>query len=474
LKVNNFDPKVRSLNKMIWKRLRNLRDYQTEQFKYNREESKIESGVYAEDRSRIAEMEDETNRQFLAKIEENQTMRALIISWEHPPYVVGGMGKHVAELMPHLGGRPIRDDQLFIDIVTTRYGGGAAVEKIDEHITVYRVDLPAIDTRDWYNSVLANNAPLSEFARQLASETPYDLIHIHDWLTGVAGVTLKHEWKIPLLVTIHATERGRHQGYLSSYTSHQIDRLEWKICFEAWRVIVCSHFMCQEVHEYFGVPLDKIDVIPNGVALDPTPCDGAEDQRSLRQRYSSRDEKLLFFVGRIVHEKGVHLLIQAMPYILNQYPNTRLLIAGKNGQKMWSLAHELGVERNIEFLGFISNEERDCLYQVVDAAVFPSLYEPFGIVALEAMGRGCNVIAASVGGLAEVVQHQQNGLTVYPNDPQSIAWAVNELFSHPEQAASWRSYAQEEVQTRYRWDRIATETAAVYGRVYEERQETNW
>ena len=149
----------------------------------------------------------------------------------------------------------------------------------------------------------------------------------------------------------------------------------------------------------------------------------------------------LFFIGRIVHEKGVHVLIRAMPHILTNHPNTRLLIAGKNSQQLWPLAREMRVDDRVEFLGFISNDQRDCLYRVVDSAVFPSLYEPFGIVALEAMTQSCNVIASAVGGLAEVVRHEENGLTVYPNDPQSIAWAVNEMITHPNQAQMWRVQA---------------------------------
>lgn len=401
-------------------------------------------------------------------------MRILIISWEFPPFVVGGMGKHVAELTSELGGLAFGNEVVSIDILTTDYNGGAPVEKINEQTTIYRCHLPAIDTRDLYNSVIANNETLIAAARTHAHAATYDLIHIHDWLVGEAGIRLKHEWKIPMLATIHATERGRHQGYLDSQASEQIDHMEWRICFESWRVIVCSNHMSSELHHFFQTPYDKIDIIPNGIDKPKFLSCTASDRAELRQLYAPNREKLLFFVGRIVHEKGAHVLIQAMPYILSAHPDVRLLVAGKNSQQLWSLARDLRVDHFIDFLGFISDERRDCLYHVVDAGVFPSIYEPFGIVALEAMQQDCNVIASSVGGLGEVVRHRQNGLTVYPNDPQSIAWAVNELFLSKQDSQNWRAQALREVNELYRWPRIARETAKVYTRIRNERSNTIW
>jgi len=170
----------------------------------------------------------------------------------------------------------------------------------------------------------------------------------------------------------------------------------------------------------------------------------------------------------------VHLLVRAMPRILADYPNTRLLVAGKNSQKLYPLAYELGVERNVDMLGFVTDAVRDCLYRIVDAAVFPSLYEPFGIVALEAMASNCNVIASETGGLGEVVQHEVNGLTVIPGDALSIANQVGRLFSDPEAAARRREAAMSQVRTIYRWDRIARQTAELYDRVCKARKATDW
>ncbi len=235
-------------------------------------------------------------------------MRILMVSWEYPPYMVGGMGKHVVQLLPALSALSNSTAPIHIDLLTTRYAGGEPVERIAPNVTVHRVELPPIDPRDLYNSVIANNAALIAYAYGLASHQPYDLIHLHDWLVGEAGIALKHAWKIPLLATIHATERGRHQGYLPSHTSHQIDQMEWRICFEAWRLIVCSQFMRGEVYYYFGAPYDKVDVIPNGLDTNELSACPATELAALRQRYAPNGEKLLFFVGRVVHELAGRLV----------------------------------------------------------------------------------------------------------------------------------------------------------------------
>jgi glycosyltransferase involved in cell wall biosynthesis len=388
--------------------------------------------------------------------------------------MVGGIGKHVADLLPVLSGMIVDGAPLMIDLLTPAYGNGAPVEHLNEYCTIYRVEMPAVDVLDHYNSVIANNNYFVTYAAEHLAQYQYDLIHIHEWLTGVAGIALKHNWRIPLLATIHGTERGRHQGYLTSFTSQQINQVEWQICYEAWRVIVCSQYMREELQQYFSVPADKIDVIPNGV----NPSLGSDctemELTNLRWHYAPNGERLLFFVGRVVYEKGIQVLIRAMPRILAKYPNTKLLIAGKNGQKMWPLAYELNVEKSVEFLGFISDRDRDCIYRIVDAAIFPSLYEPFGIVALEAMACQCNVIASHVGGLREVVEHLRNGLTVYPNDPLSVVWAVDQLFSNPATARRWQEYAQQKTLPQFQWLRIAQMTATLYQQLAQERAEVVW
>ena len=401
-------------------------------------------------------------------------MRILELSWEYPPYLVGGLGQHIAGLAPALGGLNTTFGPIQVDLITTRFEGGESLEQVNQYVTVHRVDLPAIDPTDSYNHVIADNDLLTEYAAGLAEKEQYQIVHVHDWLTGAAGVALKNRFKMPLVVTMHATERGRQQGHLINERSWRIDRLERDICHEAWKVISCSKYMASELHKYFATPYDKIIVVPNGFELSTHLLDSEEAKGALRRKYAPNGEHLLLYVGRIAHEKGVHILIEAMPSILAEYPDTKLLIAGKNGRRLAPQADRLGVAHAIQFLGFISNEERDHLYQIVDAAVFPSLYEPFGIVALEAMGLGCNVIASHVGGLSEVVHHQEDGLTIYPDDPASIAWALRELFRDPVASKERKDRAKRKVRERYSWQGVAEQTARLFESVTLERVVTSW
>lgn len=402
-------------------------------------------------------------------------MRLLVISWEYPPNVVGGIGKHVAELVQAFvdvaarSGSPIQ-----LDLLTPHSGNAPETEHISDSVTIYRVETPSINPLDLFNSVIDNNRYLESKARELHSHAPYDLVHVHEWLTASAGIELKHKWRVPLIVTIHATERGRHHSHVPNETSHRINQLEWQVCYEAWRIIVCSSYMAGELGQYFDVPLDKVTLIPNGVDISPFRACSEERIQELRGRYAPNGEKLLFFVGRITPEKGVQVLLRALPPLRWNYPDLRLLVAGRNSEQMQPLVDELQIGEAVELLGFIDSETRNCLYRAVDAAVFPSLYEPFGIVALEAMAAGCNVIASDVGGLGEVVDHRRTGLTSVAGDPDSIVWAVDQLFSDPVQAQAMRARGLQEVIRSYDWHIIAASTLDTYRAVLAQRQDLNW
>ena len=298
-------------------------------------------------------------------------MRLLINSWEYPPNVVGGIGKHVAELVQAFTALAAEGSSPFhLDLLTPHAGNAPEMEKLSEAVTVYRVATPAVDPLDLFNSVIDNNRFLVDKARELHSRTPYSLIHVHEWLTASAGIELKHDWKVPLLVTVHATERGRHRSHLPNVTSRQINQVEWHACYEAWRIIVCSSYMAAELSRYFEVPLDKVSVIPNGVDVRPFQSCPEERVRELSSRYAPGGEKLLFFIGRITPEKGVQVLLRALPILRQTYPNVRLLVAGKNSEQLQPLVDELGIGALVELLGFIDNETRNCLYRSADAAIF--------------------------------------------------------------------------------------------------------
>ncbi|KAB8144422.1 glycosyltransferase family 4 protein [Chloroflexia bacterium SDU3-3] len=398
-------------------------------------------------------------------------MRVLIISWEYAPNMIGGLGKHVMELAPALVSQGCQ-----VHVLTPRLNGGPSREIAESGIAIYRPDVPLMD-RDFIAFNQYVNLLLQEAALKLADEIGgFDLIHIHDWLTAPAGIAVKHAWKIPLVATIHATERGRGQGRLLSTQSEQINAIEWQLTYEAWRVIACSDFMADQVHSYFSTPPDKIDVVPNGVCIQPSPFTSEADRLAYRRAFAEDAQPLAFYVGRIVYEKGLHILLDSWPSVLRIYPRARLLIAG-SGPFLADLrqqASALGISDNVTFGGFITDDERDKLYHIASAAVFPSLYEPFGMVALEAMAARCPVVVSATGGLTEVVKPHETGITVQPGNPQSLTWGLLHTFQNPPWTQARVENAYADARDNFSWEKIARETMAVYNHVKAEWDTNSW
>ena len=398
-------------------------------------------------------------------------MRILIFSWEYPPHVVGGLGQHVAELLPALGNLP----GLELHLVTPRWGGGQPVER-SGNITLHRVD-PPVPESDFYTTAWQANLRLEKYSQQLwAAAGPFDLIHVHDWLVAFVGSALKRSYKVPLLSTIHATERGRGRGYLGSDQARAINNVEWSLAYESWRIIACSEYMASEIMDYFKCSRDKIDVIPNGVNSAQFDLLDDQDLSHFRAMYALPNEQIVFHVGRIVYEKGIQVLVKATPLILGQHPTAKIVVAGKGPEleACRALAWSLGVGEKVLLIGFISDEDRDRLFKIASCAVFPSLYEPFGIVALQAMAAKCPVVVSEVGGLTEVVKHAETGITIYPDNPGSLAWGIVHTLQHPDWSAKRVASAYREVRELYNWDRIARLTANVYERIVAERAQAKW
>lgn len=425
-------------------------------------------------------------------------MRILMLSWEYPPHVAGGLGAHVAALAPALARAGVR-----VHLVAPRWAGGELQETIvgqkprathshkssaaplrawkrklqPSSATVHRIDPPVATMGNFYADALQTNLNLEEQAQVLFDHYGgFDLIHAHDWLVGSAAASLKRIHKTPLLATIHATERGRGRGHLGGEISQAINGAEWWLTYEAWRVLCTSEFMAGEVKTYFHVPADKVDVVPNGVDCAPFDALDALDLGDFRARWARADERIVFNVGRLVYEKGAQLIIEAAPRVLAEIPRTKFIIAGTGGLSDYlkRRAWELGIAERVSVVGFISDDDRNRLLKVADVAVFPSLYEPFGIVALEAMAAKCPVVVSSVGGLGEVVQHNETGITVYPDSVESLAWGILHTLHRPDWAKARAENAQRLVTDEYSWDRIAVKTIAVYERIVRERAKTEW
>jgi glycosyltransferase involved in cell wall biosynthesis len=294
----------------------------------------------------------------------------------------------------------------------------------------------------------------------------YDLIHAHDWLVAFAARTLRNGLGLPLVATIHATESGRNRG-IHTPTQRYIHSVEWLLTYDAWRVICCSQTMEGELEHALQTPANKVRVIPNGVDAERLRCaDSPTELARFRRRWARDDERIVFFVGRLVREKGAEVLIDAMPEVLAAHPGAKLVVAGGGWSgHLVAQAAARGIGNRVAFAGFVSDSDLPRLYAVADVAVFPSLYEPFGIVALEGMAAGVPVVVSDIGGFREVVRHGQTGLHTWANNPHSLAWGIKRVLGDAALAARLRRRGKQEVRERFGWDGIAAETVGVYEEV---------
>jgi glycogen(starch) synthase len=389
-----------------------------------------------------------------------------MLSWEYPPRIVGGIARHADELSQALARAGVE-----VDVLTAHHPGAPAAEVIaagEGRVRVMRAAPNPVNPLDFISDIHQLNFLLLERLMS-EGELDYDLLHAHDWLVAFAARTLKHGRETPLIATIHATEAGRNRGIHNPVQSY-IHSLEWLLTYDAWRVICCSEAMASEVTGSLQVPSDKVRVVPNGVDVGRLQCsDSPEALTAFRSRWAAPDERIVFFVGRLVREKGVEVLIDAMPEVIAAHPEAKFVVAGGGWHgHLWQRAATQGLGHKIVFTGFLPEEDLPRLYAIASAAVFPSLYEPFGIVALEAMGAGAPVVTSDIGGLREVVRHGETGLHTWANNPHSLAWGINQVLSNPKLAEKLRAGGLKEVRRRYDWDGIARQTQAVYAEVMAE------
>jgi glycogen synthase len=270
-------------------------------------------------------------------------------------------------------------------------------------------------------------------------------------------------FEAPLVTTIHATEYGRHQGWVKDHPQAYIHGVERWITNRSQRVIACSAYMQEQIADIFAVAPGRITVIPNGIDPADLPQPGAPELARLRAGFAAPEERLVLLIGRLVYEKGFQLALEAMPRLIAAVPGTRFLVAGSgtHEKELRKQANELGLMEHGTFLGWIGDDVLRSLYGIADLTVVPSIYEPFGLVALEAMASGCPVIVADTGGLREVVPHELAGLRFRPRDPAALAEVAIRVLSDPDLEARLVAEAHEHVR-RFDWTDIAAQTAEVY------------
>lgn len=392
-------------------------------------------------------------------------MRILMLSWEYPPRIVGGISRVVHDLAQKLGEKGNE-----VHIVTCQEQNTPEEEK-DHYVYVHRVrsyDMGANNFIDW---VMHLNFALLKRCIQLFNEQKaFDVIHAHDWIVAYASIVLKQSYSVPLVATIHATEWGRNWGIHNDEQKY-ISSVEWWLTYEAWKVIVNSEYMNNEVIKVFQLPHDKIKVIPNGVDLKK--FDGLSCDQEFRRNFALDSEKIIFFVGRLVNEKGAHVLLDAMPKILSYYGNAKLVITGKGPQLEYlkEKAMLAGISQKVYFTGYISDDNLSRLYKCIDVAVTPSLYEPFGIVALEGMVAGVPVVVSDTGGISEIVEHGVDGMKAYTGNPNSLADSILEILFCPEKADAMKDKALEKVKLLYNWDIISEKTLITYEDIMSESRQ---
>ena len=267
---------------------------------------------------------------------------------------------------------------------------------------------------------------------------------------------------MPWLVTVHATEYGRHQGWVDKHPQSHIHGVEKRMVRGADRVITCSSFMRSQVCDVFGVDRSQVVAIPNGI--DPSDLQPVSDLPRLRARFAAPDEKLVLLVGRLVYEKGFHLALDALPGLIRRVGRVRFLIAGSGvaEAELKAQASRLGLMEHGTFIGWAGDDVLHSLYRIADLCLVPSIYEPFGLVALEAMASGCPCIVADTGGLREVVPRGRRvGLRFRASSVRSLERMAFDLLTDDSLRDRLVAEASEHV-LRFDWADVARQTGDVY------------
>ena len=382
-----------------------------------------------------------------------------MVSWEYPPVIIGGLGRHVYQLATALAA-----DGHEVVVLSRRPSGTdpSTHPTTDEVHEGVRVIAAAQDPhefefgRDMMAWTLAMGHAMIRAGLTLhAKGWQPDIVHAHDWLVAHPAIALAEFFDVPMVSTVHATEAGRHSGWVSGQISRQVHAVESWFVRESDSLIACSASMSDEISELFGPDLAEIVVIRNGIDSSRWPF-------APRRAHAGPPE--LLFIGRLEYEKGVHEAIAALPRIRRTHPGTTLTIAGDGTQQDWlvEVARKHKVLKCVRFVGRVDHDELLRLMDRADAAVLPSHYEPFGIAALEAAAAGIPLVTSNVGGLGEAVIDGETGVSFPPRDVAALAAAVRRVLDDPVAAQRRARAARERLTSDFDWHTVAAETAQVY------------
>ena len=385
-------------------------------------------------------------------------MRILMLSWEFSPRLIGGLGRHVDALT-----RSLVADGHEVHVVTRSHPDAPASEQHGLlHVTRVDASPPMVPFEDLVPWVLAFNTSVLAAATRVLQTHRIDVVHAHDWLVASAAIGAAQAFDLPLVATVHATEYGRHQGHLPDRMNHLIHGIEGWFVEHADRTIVCSTYMHEQVRALFGVPETRLGTIPNGVAVDEF-APPAEEVRALRRTLADDGTHLVLFAGRLEYEKGVQTVLHALERLVDRVGPVRFLIAGigSYSDELRGLVDELGLAHRVHFTGFLEERALRLHYAAADVCVAPSLYEPFGLVATEAMACGTPVVVSDTGGLREIVV-DGSGLTFPPRDAEQLADRIAEILTDVGLAQRLVARGRERIRERYDWADVARRTADTY------------
>jgi glycogen synthase len=383
-------------------------------------------------------------------------MKIALLSWESLHSIpVGGVATHVTELAAALERRGQE-----VHVFTRMAAQQPPYERI-HGVHYHRCPFPLHS-----NFVDEINHMCRSFAHHVFETEEYggrfDVIHAHDWLAANAMIWVRQARGRRAILTIHSTEYGRCGNYFGHGQSARVRHQEWAGVCWADRVIAVSRSLKQEVQWMYETPEWKVSVVYNGVNANN--YDGWIEPAAVKRRYAIGPlDPTVLFAGRLVHQKGPDLLMEAIPSILRFYPRAKFVFAGDGEMRgaVESRARQLGVAQATRFLGFQGNGALKDLYRACDVVCVPSRNEPFGIVILEAWSAGKPVISTRNGGPEEFVWHEVNGLKVYAA-PESVAWGLGTLFTNFEWARWMGRNGRIAAESAFTWDRIAEQTLAIY------------
>ncbi|MQY29520.1 glycosyltransferase family 4 protein [Nocardia aurantia] len=390
-------------------------------------------------------------------------MRILMVSWEYPPVVVGGLGRHVHHLATELAAAGHEVVVLARRPMGTDASTHPTHSFIEDGVLVVAVaeDPPCFDFgEDMLAWTLAMGHAMVRAGIALSKPgiadgwTP-EVVHAHDWLVAHSAITLAEYYDVPLVSTIHATEAGRHSGWVSGRVNRQVHSVEWWLARDSDALIACSASMQDEVERLYGPGLARVSVIRNGIDV------GAW---TFRERGPRSEPPRLLYVGRLEYEKGIQDAIAALPRIRRAHPGTTLTIAGVGTQFDWlqERARVHRVARAVNFVGRLDHAELLGWLHGADAIVLPSRYEPFGIVALEAAAAGTPLVTSTAGGLGELVVDGVTGASFAPADVNGLVDAVCAVLDDPVATQDRARAARARLTADFSWDVVAAETVQVY------------